>query len=151
MTEPGEIEDAAADVSELDAELDAIEPDLEEDLDVEISNLIQAVREQPDVSLEIAVHFSGDESTALFVREDIREQFSEPELADRVEALAMKGLGDPPREESLYDFGRLDATIRWYDEVLVAVFPYGEWSGIVFTFDRDESPLVDLAAEYLHD
>ena len=145
-----EIEDAPDDLEGLDDELDEIESDLA-DLDAEIQNLIDAVRERTDASLRLAVRYSGDESDPLFVREDLRERYSEPELAERIEALVVKGLGDPPREESLYDFGRLDATIRWYDEVLVATFPYREWSGLIFSFDREDSPLVDLAAQFLRE
>lgn len=144
------IEDAPDDIDGLDEELGEMESDLA-DLDAEIRDLIDAVRERTDVTLRLVVRYSGDESDPLFVREDIGERYSEPELAERIEALVVKGLGDPPREESLYDFGRLDATIRWYDEVMVATFPYREWSGLVLTFDRDESPLVDLAAEFLRD
>jgi len=142
------IEDAPDDIDGLDEELDEMESDLA-DLDAEIRDLIDAVRDRTDASLRLAIRYSGDDSTPLFVRQDVRERYSEPELAERIEALVVKGLGDPPREESLYDFGRLDATIRWYDEVMVATFPYREWSGLVFAFDRDESALVDLAAEFL--
>jgi len=144
------IADAPDDIAEFDAELAEMESDLS-DLDAEIRDLVESIRTETEASLRIAVRYSGDETDPIFVREDIDEQYSDPELAKRIEALAIKGLGDPPREESLYDFGRLDATIRWYEEVLVATFPYREWSGLIFTFDREDSPLVDLAAEFLRE
>lgn len=133
---------------DLDEELEDAEDDLE-DVDDEIRALIDGFREETDASLRIGLRFSGDDADVLFVREDIADQYSEPELEQRIEALVVKGLGDPPREESLQDFGRLDATIRWYDEVLVASFPVREWSGFVFTFDRQASPIVDLARKHL--
>ena len=133
---------------DLDEELDEFDEDLGE-VDPEVRDFIDALRDREDTSLRLAVQYSGDDSTVLFVREDIDQQYAEHELEARVEALIVKGLGDPPREESLYDFGRLDATVRWYDEVMVVHFPYREWSGLVFTFDRRESPIVDLAADYL--
>ena len=135
-------------VEDLDEELEAFEDDLD-DVDPEIRRLIEALREETDASLRLAIRYSGDDTTLLFVREDIRERYADPELEERTEALVVKGLGDPPREESLYDFGSLDATIRWYDQVLVAHFPYREWSGLVFTFDRQATPIVDLASDYL--
>ena len=135
---------------DLDEELDEFEDDLD-DVDPEIRRFIDALRESEDASLRLAVQYSGDDSTVLFIREDIDDQYADHELEARVEALIVKGLGDPPREESLYDFGRLDATVRWYDEVMVVHFPYREWSGLVFTFDRRASPIVDLANEYLED
>lgn len=133
---------------DLDEELEEFEEDLD-DVDQEIRDLIEALRESEDASLRLAVRYSGDDSTVLFVRNDIDEQYADHELEERIEALIVKGLGDPPREESLYDFGRLDATVRWYDEVIAVHFPYREWSGLVFTFDRQASPLVDLANEHL--
>jgi RNA polymerase subunit RPABC4/transcription elongation factor Spt4 len=122
-------------------------------------------------ALRLAVHFEGQAIEPLFVRDDVRAQFPPTELRQRLEELALKGLGDPQRDEPLYDFGTLDATIRWYDEVLVATFPTGEWSGLLFVFDasrsestgrsltewsgllfvfdHDESPLADLVGEHL--
>lgn len=133
---------------DLDEELEEFEEDLDE-MDAEIRSLIDAIREETDIALRLGVRYAGDDVDLLFVREDVREHYTPPELEQRVETLVMKGLGDPPREESLFDFGTLDATIRWYDEALVAHFPYREWSGLVFTFDRRASPLVDLAKEFL--
>jgi hypothetical protein len=145
-----DIEDAPHDLEEFDEELEEMKADLS-DLDAEILDLVESIRAETEASLRIAVRYSGDEAEPIFVREDIEERYSDPELRKRIDTLAIKGLGDPPREESLYDFGRLDATIRWYDEVLVATFPYREWSGLIFSFDREDSPLVDLAAQFLRE
>ena len=136
--------------ADLDEEMEGLESDLHS-MSEEIRGLVDALREETDASLRTAIRYSGDDWDLLFAREDIAERFSDPELEERAQALVVKGLGDPPREESLYDFGRLDAVLRWYDEVLVAHFPFREWSGLVFTFDRGASPIVDLAGEYLHD
>ena len=142
------MEDVPDAPGDLDDELAAFEEDVH-DLDEDVQDLVDALRDHTDASLRTAIRYSGDEWSLLFAREDIVERYSEPELEDRVEALVVKGIGDPPREESLHDFGRLDAVFRWYDAVLVATFPVREWSGLVFTFDRQESPIVDLAREYL--
>ncbi len=133
---------------DLDEELTEFEDDLD-DVDPEARDLIEALRDADDASLRLAAQYSGDDATLLFVSEAIDARYADHELEARVEALVVKGLGDPPREEQLHDFGRLDATVRWYDEVMVAHFPYREWSGLVFTFDRQASPLVDLAGDYL--
>jgi hypothetical protein len=134
--------------TDLDEEFAEMAGDLD-DIDEDVRGLIDALRDQEERSLRLAVRYSGDDIELLFVREDLNERYSGPELEERVDALVVKGLSDPPREESLYDFGRLDATVRWYDAVMVAHFPYREWSGLVFTFDRVESPLVDLVDEFL--
>ncbi|WP_435065983.1 hypothetical protein [Halobaculum sp. EA56] len=141
-----ELEDPPAD---LDEELDGADADLDA-LDPEIRELIDSLR--ADVgTLRLAVRYEGQAVEPLFVRDDVRERFSPGELRQRMEELALKGLGDPTRDEPLYDYGTLDATIRWYDEALVASFPSGEWSGLLFVFDREAAPLVDLVGEYLDD
>lgn len=131
----------------LGEELEEISDDLD-DVNDDIRGLIEDLR-HGDAPLRLAVRYSGDESDVLFIREDIRAQYSDDELEDRIETLVMKGLGDPPREQPLFDFGTLDATIRWYENVQLAFFPYREWSGLVFALDRRESPLVDLANSHL--
>ncbi|WP_134672421.1 hypothetical protein [Halorussus marinus] len=134
----------------LDEELDEIEDEMA-DVNDDIRELIHQLRDREDAPLRLAVRFSADESDVLFVREDVRERHTDDELEARIETLVMKGLGDPPREEPLFDFGSLDATIRWYENVQVAHFPYREWSGLAFVFDRRESPMVDLAKQHLQD
>lgn len=141
-----ELEDPPDD---LDEELDDAADELDS-LDPEVRDLVESVRDD-DGTLRLAVRYEGQEVEPLFVRDDVRRQYGPPELRQRLEELALKGLGDPTRDEPLYDFGSLDATIRWYDEVLVASFPSGEWSGMLFVFDREEAPLVDLVGEYLDD
>ena len=140
----------ANDPEELDEELTEYEADLE-DVDEDVRGLVSALREETDSSLRLAVRYSGDEWDVLFARPDVREQFTDLELETRVETLVFKGQGDPPTETALGDFGSLEAVMRWYQGVIVAHFPVREWSGLVFTFDRQESPIVDLANRYLDD
>ena len=87
----------------------------------------------------------------LYLRADVAEALTDVEREKRAETLVMKGLGDPPQESALFEFGTLDATVRFYENALVAHFPYREWSGFVFTLDRTEAPLVDLVGEHLDD
>jgi hypothetical protein len=121
------------------------------DLDSEVRGLIDALRAETEASLRLAIRYTADEYEVLFAREDVTEQFPDPELEQRVETLVMKGLGDPPQETSLFDFGNLDATVRFYDHAHVVHFPYREWSGFVFVLDRQTTPLVDLMNDHLSD
>ncbi|MFC7137050.1 hypothetical protein ACFQRB_12450 [Halobaculum litoreum] len=142
-------EEAEDPPTDLDEELDGAADELAT-LDTEIRDLIESVREDVE-TLRTAVRYEGQAIEPLFVRDDVREQFPPAELRQRMEELVLKGLGDPQRDAPLHDYGTLDATIRWYDEVLVASFPTGEWSGILFVFDREASPLVDLVGRHLDD
>ena len=132
-------------------ELEAFDESELDDVDEAVRDLIDDLREESGASLRLALQYTADDYEVLFAREDIANQFSGPELEQRVETLVMKGLGDPPQENTLFDFGSLESTLRFYDNALIAHFPYREWSGFVFTLDRTEAPLVDLVGEHLDD
>jgi hypothetical protein len=137
-----------ADMTDSPAEeLDDIESELA-DVSDEGREIVDQIRESDEGALRVAVRYGGDDHEIVYLREDIAAQFSAAELDERVETLVMKGLGDPAQEGALFDFGALDATVRWYDAVVVAHFPVREWSGLVFTFDRDSESLGDIVDEY---
>jgi hypothetical protein len=130
-------------------------PDIDEaaldDVDDDVRELIADIREESAASLRSAIRYTADDYDVLFLREDVADQLSMEEREERAETLVMKGLGDPTTEGALFDFGTLDATLRFYDNVLVAHVPYREWSGLAFTLDRTDAPLVDMVAEHLDD
>jgi hypothetical protein len=128
-------------------ELDDIDEEIDDGSD-EVGEVVEQVREADEGSLRLVARYGGDDHEVVCLRDDIEAQFSPEELEARVETLVMKGLGDPAEEGALFDFGRLDATVRWYDAVVVAHFPIREWSGLVFTFDRETDSLDDIVDEY---
>lgn len=132
---------------ELDQELTEVE-ELDA-LDANIRQLVDEINEETASSLRIAVHFSGDEHTLLFVRDDVEANSSAAQLAEKAKSLVVLALSDPPRQRDLAEFGDLDATVRWYDDVVVTCIPIREWSGLVFAFDKQAAPVVDLARKYL--
>ena len=128
-------------------ELDDIDSDLD-DVSDEVESIVDHIRSTDRGALRAAVRYGGDEYETLYVRDDIDAEFSDEEYDERVERLVMKGLSDPAEEGTLSDFGGLDATVRWYETVVVAHFPVREWSGLVFTFDRQIESLQALVDEY---
>lgn len=117
-------------------ELDELDSDLD-DASEEANAVVEHIREAEDGRLRLVGRYGGDEHDVVYVREDVEAQFEDGDLETAVETLVMKGLSDPTDEEPLHDFGSLDATVRWYDSVVVAHSPVREWSGLVFTFDRE--------------
>lgn len=93
-------------------ELGAIDESELADVDSDVRDLIEALRAETDDALRLVVRYTADDYEVLFAREDIAAQFPGPELRERVETLVMKGLSDPPREHTLFDFGSLEATVR---------------------------------------
>ena len=141
-TPPDDVEDPPAELDEIDeSELD--------DVNEDVQPLIEDLRRETDASLRLAIRYTADDYEVLFARDDVAEAFSAPELETRVETLVMKGLGDPATESTLFDLGTLDSTLRFYENALIAHFPYREWSGFVFVLDRSNAPLVDLVDEHL--
>ena len=128
-------------------ELDDLDVDLD-DVSREVEEIVETIRGADEGKLRLAIRYGGDDHEVVYVRDDIAAAFSEVELEERVETLVMKGLGDPAEEGALFDFGRLDATVRWYDAVVVAHFPVREWSGLVFTFERETESLDAIVEEY---
>jgi hypothetical protein len=120
-----------------------------EDPSEHVERLVGAVLEGTSDALRLAVRYDADEYEVVYIRSDVDEQFSDPELEERVETLMLKGHGDPPQEGALFDFGKLESTMRLYEEVLVVHFPTGEWSGLVFVFDRQSDDLRDVIEDHL--
>jgi hypothetical protein len=115
--------------------------------DAELRALLSEFDLGDDVRL--AFSYEGESYDVRHVREDVRAQFTDEEFENRVQTLMMKGLGDPPSDDSLFDFGELEATMRFYDEVVVASFPDEDWSGVVVVAERDGSETVEKTLETL--
>jgi hypothetical protein len=117
--------------------------------DRRLRGLVEELHESVDASLRLAFRYEGEDYDLVHVSDAVNAQYTDDELRERVKTLLLKALGDPPREQALYDFGELNSTVRFFDEVVVAAFPDEEWSGVVVVFDREESPLVDTTLDYL--
>jgi len=129
--------------------MDEADEAIEAVADTGLRGLVEDLHENVDASLRLAFRYEGETYDVVHVADAVDAQYTDAELEERVKTLLMKALGDPPQEQALYDFGALNSTVRFFDEVVVAVFPDEEWSGVVVVFDRHESPLVDTTLEYL--
>lgn len=132
--------------------------EVEAALDEEVDNVaeesplgtfVETLRTQSDDSLRLVVRYDGDEHDVLYTRDDVATGPDDAGVDDQVKTLVLKGLSDPPAEDQLSGFGSLHATLRWFDDVVVACYPTGEWSGVVATFDRGDSPFVGAALDQL--
>jgi hypothetical protein len=139
--EPDGIETAEAEVAEAAADAG--------DDDGPLSEFAAALRDATDESLRSVTRYDGERHELLYRRADLREATDPAAERERVETLVMKALGDVRKESTLDDYGPLQATVRYFEHVVVAVYPTGDWSGVVATFDREASPLVDAAVEHL--
>jgi hypothetical protein len=142
--------DVAVDVDDASDDLNDVEPALgDETTDGPLADLVRALRSAAGDDVRSIVRYGADEHRLVYLREDLRDRYDEAARRDRVETLVMKALADPTDDAVLDDYGVLEATLRWFDEAVVAVYPTGDWSGVVVTFDRRRSPLVDVALDHV--
>jgi hypothetical protein len=136
-------------------DVDEVEAELRDDLETTdpespLHDFVAALQTEEQDTLRLVVRFDGDRHEVLFARDDVRASYGDREpFDDHVEALVLRGLSDPPDEN--LPFGDLDATARWFEDVLVVTFPTDEWAGVVATFDREHSGLVAAALAQLRD
>ncbi|WP_148413918.1 hypothetical protein [Haloferax sp. KTX1] len=133
--------------------LSDVEADLADDFgdegDSPLRQFVRSLRDLDDADVRAVGQYDGEAFELLYLRDDIDDALGPNERSERVKTLVMKALGEPVNEPGLDGYGDLNAVIRWFDEVVVAIYPNDEWSGAIATFDRANSPLVDLAVEHL--
>ncbi len=117
----------------------------------DLRGIVGTLREESEANVRMLFHYDGEETDAAFVQDDVRELYPGDQLDDRMHTLMLKGLGDPPNQDALHDYGTLAATVRWYDEVVVAYFPDDEWSGVIVVLERQGSSFVDDVLEAMDD
>lgn len=117
--------------------------------DDDLRSLVSSLQEESEADVRMLFHYDGEDADARYVREDVRELYPGEQLDDRMRALMMKGMSDPPNQGPLQDYGDLEATVRWYGEVVVAYFPDDEWSGVIVVLERDRETFVDNILEEL--
>jgi hypothetical protein len=105
--------------------------------------------------LRSVVHYDGDDYDTVFQADRVREEFAEVEYEEVAKHLVLKGLDDGFEQPEFARFGHLDATVRWFHDVVAFQVPLDDWSGVIVTFDResiaDTSALVDEILSFVED
>jgi len=87
--------------------------------------------------LRAVVHYDGDDYDVLFKSDRVTEEFTDVEFDEVAKHLVLKGLDDGFEQPEFARFGHLDATVRWFHDVVGVQVPIDDWSGVIVTFDRD--------------
>lgn len=147
------------DFPEADGEDDLadVEQELREDIEDEggrpgkpLEAFVEELRQENDNSVRGIGFYDHEGVEILYLREEIRAKLTDEEIDERLKRFAMIGLAESPIDETLEEYGSLDATLRWYENAIVAVYPLTEWSGVIATFERRASPLIDAAMTHLY-
>lgn len=87
--------------------------------------------------LRTVVHYDGDDYDVLFNSDRVTEEFTDVEYDEVVKHLVLKALDDGFEQPEFARFGHLDATVRWFHDVVAVQVPMDDWTGVIVTFDRD--------------
>ncbi|MGB9963479.1 hypothetical protein [Halobacterium sp. CBA1126] len=117
--------------------------------------LANYLRELDAGSLLAAVHYEGDDYETVVRSEGLEEAYTDDEFEEMAKHFVLKGFDDPLEQPEFPRFGHLDATVRWFHEVVVVQVPLDDWSGVIVAFDRDSiadtGTLVDGLLEYVEE
>ncbi|MFC3478944.1 hypothetical protein [Halobacterium litoreum] len=101
------------------------------------------------------VRYDGDDYDTVHQADDLDEELTDEELEEVAKHLVLKGFDDGLEQPEFARFGHLDATVRWFHEVVVLQIPLDDWSGIIVSFDRDSisdtGRLLDEILEFVED
>lgn len=110
-------------------------------------SLAAHIRELDAGDLRSVVRYDGDDYDTVFRADRVRDEFADVEYEAVAKHLVLKGLDDGFEQPEFARFGHLDATVRWFHDVVAFQVPLDDWSGIILTFDRDSiedtSALID--------
>lgn len=103
-----------------------VDPDLPDSLREEVGDGLRSVAAYEERSYEF-----------LFVREDVRAEYSELEIRDILEDLIIQGLSTDYLE-SLFHAGPLDCAMYGFEDAAMFHFVADEHAGLFVSIDRDE-------------
>lgn len=95
------------------------------------------IRSMDAGELRTVVQYDGDDYDLLFKSDRVDEAFTDAEYDEVAKHLVLKALDDGFEQPEFARFGHLDATVRWFHEVVAVQVPLDDWSGVIVTFDRD--------------
>jgi hypothetical protein len=102
------------------------------------------IRSMDAGELRTVVYYDGDDYDALFKSDRANEEFTDIEFDEVTKHLVLKALDDGFEQPEFARFGHLDATVRWFHDVVAVQVPQDDWSGVIVTFERDS--ISDTAA-----
>lgn len=90
-------------------------------------------------AFRVAIHYESDSYDVLYRREDVAEEYTEAEFDEVVKNAILQGLDESPEQSEFTRWGHLDVTARWFHEVVLVYVPLGEWTGVILSFDRENT------------
>ncbi|AHG05246.1 hypothetical protein HALDL1_08160 [Halobacterium sp. DL1] len=116
-------------------------------------SLARHIRSLDVGTLRAIIRYDGDEYDIDYKADPLEEQFTETEFEEVAKHLVLKGFDDGVEQPEFARFGHLDATVRWFQQVVVCQVPFDDWSGILVSFEResitDTGRLIDEILDFV--
>jgi hypothetical protein len=91
-------------------------------------------------AVRLVATYDGDDTDLLYRREDAEDEFSEEEFEETLNNAVLKALDDAREQPEFSRWGHLDATVRWFHDVVALQVPTDDWTGVLITIDRAGIP-----------
>lgn len=106
------------------------------------SGLLDVAHDHVGDSLRSLTSYTEREYELHYIREDIRDRYTEEEIGRVFDDLVLSGLSRDYLEE-IFHAGRIECTIYGFEEAAMFHFVTNETSGVFLSFDRDTEVNLD--------
>lgn len=106
------------------------------------------LREEAGDALLGVGYYDGMSYEILYMRGDFGERYSPERIEEIAHDLALESVSGDYQEQLLYDFGRLEATIRQFEGGLSIHVPIGSGRGFGIGLEGRSLPLADSLIGY---
>src|SRR6056297_1653070 len=96
--------------------------------------LTEFLRERVGDHLRSVIYYDDDGGEVLYVRDDVADQYTDDDIDQVVRDVRLEAV-EKPHQESLYEHGPLNCTVRSFDDAVEMHFPHDETSGTAVALD----------------
>ncbi|MFC4450010.1 DUF7522 family protein [Halorussus aquaticus] len=86
--------------------------------------------------LRSVIYYDESGGDVLYVRDDVVDEYTDDDIEQVVRDVRLEAV-EKPHQESLYEHGPLNATIRCFGEAVEMHFPHDETSGTAVALDGE--------------
>lgn len=98
--------------------------------------LVAFLRERVGDHLRSVLFYDADDGELVYVRDDVREQYSDDQMADVVRDVRLEAI-EKLHQEDLYVHGGLDCTVRCFEDAVEMHFVHDETRGTAVALDGE--------------
>ncbi|WP_134670907.1 DUF7522 family protein [Halorussus marinus] len=99
-------------------------------------SLTEFLRERVGDHLRSVVHYTADDWQVVYLRDDVADRYADGEIERAVDDVRLEGLGKP-HQESLYDHGELNCTVKCFENAVEMHFAHDANTGTAVALDAE--------------